>query len=107
MGKSSRLCVRCHAEELAKWKEYASQNNLSLSLYVRSCLNKGPRISHIVRVDPVFVRQLAAIGNNLNQMARRVNISLTAKDRFMVEQVLKDIRHDLEQMLLNLEGKKC
>lgn len=107
MGKSSRLFVRCHADELAKWKEYASQHNLSFSSYVRSCLNKGPKISHLVRVEPVVVRQLAAIGNNINQIARRVNISLTAKDRFMIEQFLIAIRHDLEQMLLNLEGKKC
>lgn len=107
MGKSNRLFVRCHAYELAKWKEHAGQHNLSLSSYVRSCLNKGPKMSHIVNVDPVFVRQLAAIGNNLNQIAKRVNISLSAKDRFMIEQVLIAIRHDLEQMLLNLEGKKC
>lgn len=105
MGKSSRLFVRCHADELAKWKEYADQHNLPLSSYVRSCLNKGPKMSHIVRVDPVFVRQLAAIGNNLNQIARRVNISLTVKDRFIIEQILEAIRHDLEHLLLNLEGK--
>lgn len=107
VDRNCRLYLRCHADELAKWKECACQLDLSLSSYARFCLNKGPSLSRIVRVDPVLVRQLAAIGNNLNQIARRVNVSLTLKDRFMLEQVLEAIRHDLEQMFLNLEGKKC
>lgn len=107
MDKNSRLYVRCHADELAKWKESAVLHNLSLSSYARLCLNKDPSVTHIVRVDTILVRQLAAIGNNLNQIARRVNISLTLKDRIMLEQILDAIRHDLENILLNLEGKKC
>ena len=107
MDKSSRLYVRCHADEIAKWKEYALQHDLSLSSYARLCLNKGPSLSRIVRADPVLVRQLAAIGTNLNQIARRVNISLKQKDRFLLEQILDSIRRDLENILLNLEGKKC
>ena len=107
MDKSSRLYMRCHADELEKWKESAMQQDLSLSSYARLCLNKGPAISRIVRVDPVLVRQLAAIGNNLNQITRRVNISLTQKDRFLLEQILDSIRRDLENILGTLEGTKC
>ena len=107
MDKSNRLYVRCHAGEIAKWRERASQHDLSLSSYVRLCLNKDPAISRIVRVDPVLARQLAAIGNNLNQIARGVNISLPQKDCFLIEQILDSIRRDLEKILLNLEGKKC
>ena len=107
MDKSSRLYVRCHADEIAKWKNRAIQHDLSLSSYARLCLNKGSAVSRIVRADPVLVRQLVAIGNNLNQIARRVNISLTQKDRFLLEQILDSIRRDLENILLNLEGKKC
>lgn len=107
MDKSSRLYVRCHADELAKWKECAIQHDLSLSSYMRLCVNKGSAISRTVRADPVLVRQLAAIGNNLNQIARRVNISLLLKDRILLEQVLEAIRADIEKMLLVLEGKKC
>ena len=107
MEKSSRLYVRCHVDEIAKWKECAVQQDLSLSSYARLCLNKSPAVSRIVRPDPIVVRQLAAIGNNLNQIARRVNISLTQKDRFLLEQILDSIRHDIENILLNLEGKKC
>lgn len=107
MEKSSRLYVRCHVDEIAKWKESAFQHDLSLSSYARLCLNKGPSLSRIARVDPVLVRQLAAIGNNLNQVARCVNISLTVKDRFILEEILDAIRRDLENILFNLEGKKC
>ena len=107
MDKSSRLYVRCHADEIAKWRERASQHDLSLSSYTRLCLNKGPAVSRIVRPDPILVRKLAAIGNNLNQITRRVNISLTQKDRFLLEQILVSIRRDIENILLNLEGKKC
>lgn len=107
MDKNSRLYLRCHADELAKWKECALQHELSISAYARLCLNKGPSLSRIVRADPVLVRQLAAIGNNLNQIARRVNISLTQNDRFLLEQILVSIRRDIENILLNLEDKKC
>ena len=48
--------------------------NLSLSEYVRRCAVQGTvRVVQEEGHDPAKVRALAAIGNNLNQIARRMN----------------------------------
>ena len=32
-----------------------------------------PLVNQVARIDPVLLRQLAGLGNNINQIARRVN----------------------------------
>lgn len=55
-----------------------------------------PALAKPMKCDPELVRQLAWIGNNLNQIARRVNESgLSADNRMSVIEELVRIRNDI------------
>lgn len=69
--------VRVSAEELATLQMHCTRGELARWMR-ETCLNPGQ--SDLVedlkgpsKVDPELLRQLASIGNNLNQIARRVN----------------------------------
>lgn len=56
-----RLLERCDGKQLAAWMR-------------QTCLDTRPaRSSRLPSIDPVLLRQLAGMGNNLNQIARKVN----------------------------------
>ena len=55
------LLDRCNTASLASWMR-------------ETCLSeKRTKQSKVVEVDPQLLRQLAGIGNNLNQIARIIN----------------------------------
>lgn len=68
------LKVRTNAEERQVWQAKASELGVSVSDLVRQSL-AGVRVRRRSRsaVDPALLRQLALIGNNLNQLARWAN----------------------------------
>lgn len=104
--KNVRLELRCSADELSRWKQDAFVRGLSLSAFVRVCLDRGPALSRIARVDPELLRQIAAIGNNLNQIARRANSSFTG-DWKQAEREMLAIRLALEKLLDAAGEVKC
>ncbi len=56
-----RLLERCQGKQLAAWMRQV-------------CLDERPaRIGRLPTLSPALLRQLAGMGNNLNQIARRVN----------------------------------
>lgn len=66
--------IRVTAEELARLKGLSGDERLAE--WMRSqCLGNaaGRRRTPIPKADPALLRQIAGIGNNLNQVARRVN----------------------------------
>jgi len=72
---SERIELRVSAEEKAHWQAIAAGRGVSLSALIRAALSgqrlrtrRGPP-----PVDPDLVRELARIGNNLNQLARAAN----------------------------------
>lgn len=75
------LKVRTTTEEHSTWTAKAHSAGLTLSDLVRHALD-GTRMRRRDRaaVDPALLRQLAHIGNNLNQLARWAN-----RDRSRVE----------------------
>jgi hypothetical protein len=79
-----RICPEVH---LAKWIR-------------ESCLGQHrTRKRRITRVDPELLRQLAAIGNNLNQIARAVNQDKWQPvDRIAVCVRLKGIEDELSKV---------
>ena len=55
------LLDNCSSAQLAKWMR-------------EKCLDRqGRRSRRVTKIDPDLLRQLAAIGNNLNQISRAVN----------------------------------
>lgn len=72
---SERIELRVSAEEKAHWQAIAASRGVSLSELIRAALS-GQRLRPrraAPRVDPDLVRELARIGNNLNQLARAAN----------------------------------
>ena len=67
--------IRVSPEEDARLKMLKTK--VSLAEWMReSCLNQSDLVSQIQeapKVDPALLRQLAGVGNNLNQIARVVN----------------------------------
>ena len=85
--REHELTVRLSSDELERVRNIATQAGYSMSEYARSFLLskattleiKAPTIPHrrksSTTIDPSLIYQLARIGNNLNQLARRVNSS--------------------------------
>jgi hypothetical protein len=70
-----RIEIRTTPEEKQHWQAIAENKGVSLSELVRSALG-GQRLRKRrdpPKVDPGLLRELARIGNNLNQIARAAN----------------------------------
>ena len=69
--------VRVSPEELATLKMHSTRDELARWMR-ETCLNPGQTdlvkdLKGPAPADPELLRQLASVGNNLNQIARRVN----------------------------------
>lgn len=70
-----RIEIRTTPEEKRRWQEIAENKGVSLSELVRSVLG-GKRLRkrrEPPKIDPDLLRELARMGNNLNQLARAAN----------------------------------
>jgi hypothetical protein len=84
-------------------KPYWHDVQASLATWMReTCLSeKQTKQSRIVEVDPQLLRQLAGIGNNLNQIARIINQQSktdTPLDRVAVITALSGIERELQRL---------
>ena len=82
-----QLLERCDGKQLAAWMR-------------QTCLDTRPaRSSRLPSIDPVLLRQLAGMGNNLNQIARKVNGGQwSGADRVQVVAMLMAIDAGLERL---------
>ena len=78
----ARIEIRASEADRAQWAGKAKAAGLTLSALIRQALNDAPmpRRRRRVAVDPALIRELARVGNNLNQLARWAN-----RDRQAVE----------------------
>ncbi len=70
-----RIEIRSTAEEKAAWKQLAESHGVTLSDLIRSLLKaqKPGKRRASPQADPALIRELARIGNNLNQIAHHAN----------------------------------
>lgn len=89
-----QLLERCDGKQLAAWMR-------------QTCLDTRPaRSSRLPSIDPVLLRQLAGMGNNLNQIARKINGSQwSGADRVQVVAALMAIDAGLERLLHTVREK--
>lgn len=95
---SKLFTMKVTDEQLQLYKAKAAAAELPLGSYIKSLLeNSTPRKKRrrYEPVDPKLLRQVAAIGNNLNQVARRLN----SGDRFDVLPVLLSIEDQLKELV--------
>ena len=101
--RTKPIAVRLTDEEKLDWDLKAHAAGLSISELVRQAMNRV-RISHVgdraVQIERT--RQIAKIGNNLNQIARWVNRYKTSADTVEVVTHLVAI----EKALLDLSDLK-
>jgi len=74
------LRVRCTEEERYVWLRKARAQERSLSDYARHVLSAEPmqRRARPPEVDPVLLAAVGRAGNNLNQIARAINVDRKA-----------------------------
>lgn len=81
----ARLLERCNGKPLAAWMR-------------QTCLDEKPsRVGKLPSISPALLRQLAGMGNNLNQIARKVNTG-NGHDRVQVIAALMAIDAGLERL---------
>ena len=108
--KTTTISLRIDKPTAAEWRERAAASGLSVSDWIRGAVDAGQQ-THLptpqrrpVRVrdtsndaDPALMRQLAALGSNLNQIARRINASpLTTLDKVEYLAALAAVARELE-----------
>ena len=83
--------------EKAEWQLLAKSYGVSLSELIRQKLKnvKSIKKKKVKTVDPELLRAINSIGNNLNQISRRVN----ENQKFDVVVELSSIEQQLERVL--------
>jgi len=100
--KMARIEVRITINEQAKIKNKANELGLSVSAYMRrSALNQ--RI--IIKTDKEMVRQIRFIGNNINQIAHRLNINSNILNYFDVYTQMEEYKEILQLIIDNIRKK--
>lgn len=94
-----RLEVRCSDDELAAWKAKAEDAGLTVSSMVRSALDNA-QLPDQRAADAVadLTRQVARIGNNLNQIAAWANTHKMAAEAAQVIAQMVAIQREIERV---------
>lgn len=99
--RTGRIEIRCTPAERQGWEAQAAAQGCSLSTLIRQSLAK--RQTACV-ADPALVRQAAAIGNNVNQLAWWVNTHKSNADAKKIEEGLAKIRVELSRLIEKSTG---
>ena len=97
--RTKSIKIRLFESELQELNELKVGNELATWMR-ETCLNKKTkRRNPPLNIDPGLLRQLAGIGNNLNQLARQANSeSMSALDSIFIIRYLKVIHLSLEKI---------
>jgi hypothetical protein len=106
---SARLAFRLPPEVAADWRCRAEREGLSLSDFVRRAVD-ADKVTGIASpgkrrrrtytpADPALIRNLAWIGNNINQIARYVNTYKSGIDSVELLVQLNALRRDFSFLL--------
>ena len=104
--RSTTVSVRIDQATAEVWRQQATSAGLSVSDWIRGAVDAGQQ-THIPtprkrpsrpprdtsnHADPALMRQLAALGSNLNQVARALNECRSKGDRMPVLEALAYLR---------------
>ena len=99
--RQKEIKIRLTDEEHEKLLNLCTKASLA-SWMRETCLGgKQPKRNQIREVDPQLLRQLASIGNNLNQIARIMNQQSKANsaiDRIAVITALAGVERELQRL---------
>src|SRR5690606_10588337 len=93
--------VRFTTVEYAIVKQKALKSGMRVMAYMREMSLKGQIIERLTPEDRQILRQLAGIGNNLNQLVKKCNQEGMGKNvfrfeviRYRIDKLLQQLRHD-------------
>ena len=96
MARDTGVLVRLTTAELAEWHGKAQAAGLSLSALIRQAMSRTHPWTPAARdIEQDRVRQLAMIGNNLNQLARWANTYKRVADAAQVLAQLSVIQREM------------
>lgn len=99
MAKNVFIKIRSTPEEKSNWNKKASELGISLSELIRKSFGGVKTISNEnKKIDPELIRQVAMIGNNLNQIARWANSYKDNAEALQVILHLKAIRESVDRI---------
>ena len=102
INKTSRINIRATDDEKLNWELKAHSEGLKISQLARHLLNKySTGYSNDKQSRRKLIKEIARIGNNLNQIARWAN---TYKDDADATQVIASLKR-IESALLGLESR--
>ena len=90
-----KVSVRLSDSEKEKLELNASLAGLKISAYIRHIISNAKPLVH--KFDKTMVIQVAKIGNNLNQIAKHVNIG-KAIDGVVLRQII-DVNKKLDDLI--------
>ena len=96
--------VRFKADELENIKDSAAIWNMTVSAYVRTLANGNtPKHPPVPVVDRQTYAELGRIGNNINQMARRMNQAQGIyPDQEEIMEAMKALRQEVNKIRIGL-----
>lgn len=98
MKKSKRIEIRISESDYSKLKSKSATAGISLSDLIRnSALAAKTWTARDKKTELAKIRQIARIGNNLNQIARFCNRHKTGADTIEILQHLVSIEHELKK----------
>jgi len=77
-NKSHVVSIRLTESTMARFKELEEESNLGKSQLIRAILAKAEIKKPNPKVTDDVLRELSAIGNNINQLAKAANIATEA-----------------------------
>jgi hypothetical protein len=101
--RTRSLGVKLTPSERAELEAAATAEGVPLSAYVRElCLRRPPTVVAATRRNPeakALMFELSAIGNNLNQLARRANIHDALPERDELDATLAALKKAIARVL--------
>ena len=91
------ISIRLTEDEYAKIKKKAQQSNREISTYSRETLLKGVVVQKDL-ITPQLLSSLGRVGNNVNQIAQRVNHAGNIRLTEIESGIIEDIRNLLRQI---------
>ena len=100
--KSIRIRVSGKEHEMFVRKS----GDVPVSEWIRDLATDGKTVKKrkIQKVDPAFLRQIAGIGNNLNQIARVVNTKKNMVEKMWLLDQLASVESNLQELRKDIEN---
>lgn len=104
MKKDVSIHFRLSSDLKEKIKRESEKSNMTMSQYINSCLNNKSIV--IIENGKEIYFELNKIGNNINQIARKLNSNIaTNSDIENLDNIGKELRR-IWQLLNSLKSKK-